>query len=198
MLICGNWTRHSCQNSPMRGHLGETLSPLTSLLDGVTLQQSPSLNEMLSEKCNSCSSTRRNMLASSTASVVRTYIITAPVSCLPFSQSPGAKDHTSVVAAMCKPPPSKVTYSMSENRFYFKKDLTPVLQFTRFVTKKRRSWDVLNWMCKSDWILFRVQALTRDKRRWCTSLPSRTLTTQLVRKRSYPFRVCVRYYCCKL
>lgn len=45
------------------------------------------------------------MLASSTASVVRTYIITAPVSCLPFSQSPGAKDHTSVVAAMCKPPP---------------------------------------------------------------------------------------------
>lgn len=123
----------------MRGHLGETLSPLTSLLDGVTLQQSPSLNEMLSEKCNSCSSTRRNMLASSTASVVRTYIITAPVSCLPFSQSPGAKDHTSVVAAMCKPPPSKVTYSMSENRFYFKKDLTPVLQFTRFVTKKRRS-----------------------------------------------------------
>lgn len=79
------------------------------------------------------------MLASSTASVVRTYIITAPVSCLPFSQSPGAKDHTSVVAAMCKPPPSKVTYSMSENRYYFKKDLTPVLQFTRFVTKKRRS-----------------------------------------------------------
>lgn len=195
MLICGNWTRHSCQNSPMRGHLGETLSPLTSLLDGVTLQQSPSLNEMLSEKCNSCSSTRRNMLASSTASVVRTYIITAPVSCLPFSQSPGAK----VWWLPCvNPPPSKVTYSMSENRYYFKKDLTPVLQFTRFVTKKRRSWDVLNWMCKSDWVLLRVQALTRDKRRWCTSLPSRTLTTQLVRKRSYPFRVCVRYYCCKL
>lgn len=108
MLICGNWTRHSCQNNPMRGHLGETLSPLTSLLDGVTLQQSPSLNEMLSEKCNSCSSTRRNMLASSAASVVRTYIIAAPVSCLPFSQSPGGKDHTSVVAAMCNPPPAKL------------------------------------------------------------------------------------------
>lgn len=105
----------------MRGHLGETLPPLTSLLDGVTLQQSPSLNEMLSEKCNSCSSTRRNMLASSTVSVVRTYIITAPVSCLPFSQLLGAKDHTSVVAAMCKPPPAKLHIPCLKIAFTLKK-----------------------------------------------------------------------------